>query len=691
MKTLAERLIHSVEAIGKTTVRKILPYALAFTTATSGIYGCATSKPSVYDTSKPPVTSADSSQVYGPETPAGFGEVYGPMTPEITKVPEKPKEKPSIENMNIDSVDANYRFQLSMNRMEDGDEKRLIIAQYLLSLKYATPSQLAQIKTINVENPKELARLYGIFHEVFLPADPNRKTYENEFITKTLLDRVKYASSVQRKCFHDTDNRDPSVARPISEMLDAYGRAIIIDGYIDDTPDRASDIEDILGSPRDKPKPTSIKTYDEEIYVRFKNNPRVFRRFVRGPTTNFAWMEPGNTPEAQRAKAEGDMNLVTEDSIPPLSQDDASLYFIPVPDETRTSFRGVSYFLVNPKPFVIKTDSGKFAEIVVNTFVHRPDSSLIVQDSLKHLIPVPPEGFHKDDRIRFSLPTSVVIYNLGDTIKTFQYSAEILTAKKDPEKWDDAGRVFVDVDGPVPVHFGYVVNDEDKIQIPAVGERGGSLTLRGPRQLVSHDRRVSLPIPDSSGNYPLEFIVKAFKPSRPLREESNQSIEKRDSTVLSFWGAEEKVFREMLRTGIVPSTYEAQVLVETQIRRRVNGKNVLVDTSYMETRTYPIPDEQRRLLANYLMPTRSEETAVFTDTLFGSADRTTGENEVTIPLPDSIFKEGEYYHFSVDVNPRNHDRFSPDVVGRKQAIAYQLKVVKNVKIVKKIPGKRNKK
>lgn len=683
MKTLAERLTNSVKAIGRST----LPYILTLTTLltqTGYAFPNQTNKNN-RDTSSVADT-LQSGEVYGPETPAGFGDVYGPRTPDTTKVSEQPKQKPSIENMNIDSVDANYRFQLSMNRMEDGDEKRLIIAEYILAPRYATPSQLSEIETIDVSDPKELARLNEIFHEVFLARDPNRRTYENEFITKTILDRVRYAGGIQRKCFHDTGNEDLSVVRPVEAMLDAYGQAIIIDGYIDDTPDQASDIEDVLGSSRDKPKAPQ-KTFEEEIYVRFKNNPRIWRIFVRDPKTNFIWMEPGNTPQAQRAKSEGAIALVTEDSIPPLSQEDASLYFIPVPNEARTSFRGISYLLINPNPFVVKTDSGKCAEFMVNTFVHRPDSSLVVADPLKRSIPVPNEGFDKNDRIRLTLPTSIPIYNLGDTIKDFQYSVEILTTKKDPEKWsgdEGAGSVFINVAGPTPVHFGYIVNEDGRVQVPAAGQRGDSLTIRFPRQLVSHDKRVYLPKPDSTGNFPLEYIVTATRSSDEIggRTESGRLVN---------FEIIDRLIRQTLRTGRIPDTYEADVLVGKKIQERVNGRlREKIDTT-IETRMFDVTHDQRSYITDFLAPVKSGGAPIFTDTLFGSANSVTGENEVTIPLPDSVFQEGQKYNFSIEVNPRNHDRFSPDTHNTPQPIAYQLGVVKDVKIVKKIPGKRNKK
>ena len=623
--------------------------------------------------------------IYGPPTPAGYGDVYGSRTPtpEFEKK-EQPKQKKSIEKMNIDSVDANYRFGLSMNRMEDTDEKRLIIVQYVLAPLLANPQQLASIEKINVDNVDELARLNNIFHDIFLSQDPDRSTYENEFITKTLTKRVRYAEGVQRKCFHYTSNRGLSVVTPVHKMLDDYGEIIMRVGYIEEVEDNERETKDVLGSSRDKAQPTSIKSIDDVIWVSFPDDELVQRKFVRGSSTHFEWVEPPNTPEAIKAMAESSSKINNEDPIPALESDDVFAYFIPVPDESRKIFKGYYNFFMNPNPFVVKSDSGRNVEFIVKTYVHGPDSNLIVPDSIKRAFPVPPGGFDKKDRFNFAFPTSIPIYRLGGDDGRFQYSAEIFTVEKNHEKWDDAGWVFIDVDNSTPVHFGYLEKENGKIQVPAVGQIGRSLMMVFPNQLVSPDRRVSLPERDSTGNYSLEYIVRAYIPPKPIKKVPGDAADKSDSTVLSFWGNSEEVFKEIVnetqRMGVVPRTYVVQELVEKRIKGR--------DTSYVETKIYPITDEQRSHITDYLAPSlQQKETAVFSDTLYGYVKSLTGEHRITIPLSDPVFKEGELYNFTVEVNPRNHNRFSPDFVGQKKPIPIQFGVIRDVKIVKKIPGK----
>ena len=89
----------------------------------------------------------------------------------------------------------------------------------------------------------------------------------------------------------------------------------------------------------------------------------------------------------------------------------------------------------------------------------------------------------------------------------------------------------------------------------------------------------------------------------------------------------------------------------------------------------------------------SDDVAVFIDTLFGYRNSTIGEHHITIPLPDSVFKEGKYYDFLIEVNPRDHSRMSPKTLEGipPTPISYQVAIVKNIKMVRKIPGKVNKK
>ena len=649
-----ENVLNKTKNLTGNVVRRTLPYLFSLSLGATGISYASSQK---------------------------TGDVYGPPTPAyMLQEQRQPKQKPSIEDMNVDSVGTHYRFQLSMNQMEDGNEKRNIIAKYVLArnpILKATSQQLSEVEAIDVTNFKELDRLNEIFHEIFLPVDPDRSTFYNEFFD-VLDKRVEYAENIQRKCFHDTDNKDQSVVRPVFSMLDDYGKEIIRVGYLFDGERR----DDEGGANRDPLKlevdNKSVEHFgvDQIIHVRFPDNPRKERTFERSPKTQFAWMEPGKTPETRRAMSESAMEVVTNDSTPQLKDEDAAVYFIPVPDESRESFTGKYFVLMNPSPFVVKGQDGKKrVEGKIRTFVYGPNDSLIVSDSLLMSLPYPEGGFSKDDRITFTIPTDAPIYHLGEMDGRFQYALEIRTVKDKSKKWDDAGSVFIDVDDVIPTHFGYVADENGGVRVPAVGQRGDSIRIVFPRQLKSHNSRVALPEKDSTGNYGLEYIVTFHQ---PLGMGSDNLSREKEGLIESL--VADQLIDGTLRTGEVPKTYTQPVLFEV----RVNGR----DTSFYRDSVFETTHDQMNFIKNYIAPsTLSGEEPVFADTIYCSVNSMVGKHDITIPLPDSVFKACQVYNVSIEVNPRDHDRLSPNTVDSKVPIAYQLGFVKNVKIVNKIPGK----
>lgn len=670
-KGLVGRLHDGIKAVGK----KALPYFLAANTLAFGFGSAKHSYAQTFD------------KKYTQDSVAG--EVYGPPTPkEFYENTSEKKEKPAfnVHKIDMDSLtQANPydKFRVSMNQMDDTREKREIIMKYVLTLhpeviEKNDPGLLNEIETLDVGNWKDRDRLDKIFRDVFFYLDPDKGTYENEFLTQTIPQRVEYADNVQRSCFH-ASNKGLSTLTPVWNMIDYYGWLIASKGIPIDE-DSPFEGGDMLGSSRDKEKPTRASSSDEKL-VRFKTDPsNVFHRLIRTPYDPY-WRKPLDTPEAVIAPSWAATDVNSNDPIPELKEGDVDFYFVSEPDEQRTRLYGTHFLRVNLKPFIEKQKDGtKSAKLESRQYIYGPNDSLVYADTSFWTIGnvENPDSLESNGRNILTIQSKDPFYMLGDEDGWYRHAIEIFTRGDKPKKQSDGGKFGVDIERPVPTHFGYVTDEYGEVMVPPLGQIGDSLEMTFYNHLESNDPRVSKPVSDSLGRYNLEYIVSAYEANN--REGQAISGKAIDDNVLQF------LLSKTLVEGKIPSTYTIPIM------QKIKGKSEYFDEDivFFRDSTFVTSPEEIEAIQDLLSPSKTHETAVLVDTLYGYMRGVTGRHKITVPLPDSVFEDGKQYNFRIDVNPKNHrDRMSPKgfITSDSLPISYQKGVVKNVKIVKKIPNK----
>jgi len=700
-KGLARKLYDGVRDSFGSFGFKVATYSVLVGAGLGLIVGCASSKPSDF-VLEGKAAYADSLQVgnvygpptpevYGPVTPAGFGEVYGPQTPE--KIPEKKvkkrrhgwKEIHYVKDIDMDTVSTNRRFLVSMNQMENTEEKREIIMTYDIIyhpeiMEKADPKLVYEIETLDLGTGRGLDSLNILFDNILRFKDPDLGTRENEYRTQVIRFRAEYANDKQRDCFH-ANTRMASTLTPVRRMIDDRGKDIGIHGVEDVTP--LPQGEDILGSSHDAIGEINPNTV-ERVILRHKDDPIEATCIYYRTLSNPYWRRDISNPEAIINYAKTAPNLDTGDPTPELKEGDVGFYFMPVPSLGRDSLFAVDFMSVNLKPFEQKEDTNRVAKLGYRQYVYGPKDVLVSADTAMLVI----RGLKSIEDIEhtpFAIESGKPIYVLGDPDGEFRHAIEIFTIEDHPKKAVYEGTFGVNIDGVIPIYQGYVADENGDIQVPALGKIGDSLTLVIPADFYPNYPGVSRLALDSTGKVGLEYIVRA---NVPVKREGGPEV---DSLFLS--NVLQYLVERTIKEGRIPDTYTIPVLqtVKKQGKDYLSevDSSLAADSVFTRDSTFTTTDRERTAINSIINPSLIEERAVMIDTLYDFMNESAQNHVLRVPLPDSIFKEGEEYNFNVEISPINHkDRMSPKGFYNKPApVPIQLGKVPKVKMVRKIPGK----